>query len=62
MGVRFGNWQTTAAGAVAGTGMYLQQTGFNLPSNRADWLSFAISLVIAALGLVSKDATVGSKP
>jgi len=62
MNTMFGNWQTTVIGFVAAILAYFVQLGPNLPTTRADWVKALMAAAIAALGLASKDATVGSRP
>jgi hypothetical protein len=58
----FGNWQTTVIGFVAAIFTYFAQLGPNLPTTSAEWFKALAAAAIAALGVASKDATVGSKP
>lgn len=62
MGTMLGNWQTTLIGFVAAIFTYFAQLGPNLPATKADWLKALMAAALAALGVASKDATVGSKP
>ena len=58
----FGNWQTTGIGFVAAIFTYFAALGPNLPTSGADWMKALAAAAIAALGVVGKDATTGSKP
>ena len=62
IGTMLGNWQTTLIGFVAAVFVYLAQLGPNLPTTRAGWGQALVAASIAAFGIVSKDAMVGSKP
>ena len=57
----FGNWRSTVIGFAAGVLAYFANLGPNLPSNGKEWGLALFSAVLAALGVVSKDAAVGSK-
>ena len=60
--VGLANYQTSVAGVGLGTLNYMGNVGFELPHNQQTWISFLISLALAILGILAKDATVGSKP
>ena len=62
MGTAIRNWWTTLTGAAAGIAYYLSQTGPKMPETRAEWWSFGLGLILAALGLAAKDASTGSRP
>ena len=48
-------------GIGAGVLNYLVQLGPNLPTSGKEWGAVLLSAVLAALGIVSKDAAIGSK-
>lgn len=56
------NSWTSLIGILLGIAYYLQGNGAKMPETRAEWWSFGIGLMLAALGVVAKDATTGSKP
>ena len=56
-----GNWATTLTGLATGALFYLDQAGIKIPTNKQELKSAAISLAMAWLGTLSKDANVGSK-
>ena len=56
------NWWTTFLGILLGILTYASQVGAKLPETKQEWWSFAVGAGLAALGIVSKDAVVGSKP
>ena len=56
-----GNWRTSLIGFAAGVLAYFANLGPNLPSNGKEWGVALFSAVLAALGVVAKDANVGSK-
>ncbi len=62
MSAMLGNWLTTVIAFVAAIFMYFVQLGPNLPTTGADWGKALLAAAIAALGVVSKDATTGSRP
>jgi len=62
MSAMFGNWQTTAIGFAAAIFTYFAALGPNLPTTKADWMKAIGAALLAALGVASKDATVGSRP
>ena len=62
MTTMFGNWQTTTIGFAAAIFTYFAALGPNLPTTKADWMKAIGAALLAALGVVGKDATVGSKP
>lgn len=55
------NGKTTVTGGLLGATVYADQVGFALPATRNEWFSFAISVLLAVLGLLSKDTTTGSQ-
>jgi hypothetical protein len=56
-----GNWATTLTGVLAGILFYLNQAGMNIPTNKQELKTAAISIAIAWLGTLAKDANVGVK-
>ena len=62
MNAMFGNWQTTVIGFVAAIFSYFAALGPNLPTTKAEWMKALAAAALAAIGIVGKDATVGSKP
>lgn len=56
------NGWTTLLGIFAGVVNYLQTVGPDLPTDRKGWTALLFSALIAGLGVVSKDATTGSRP
>ena len=62
MGTMCKNWWTTTVGILLGVLTYASQIGAKLPETKQEWWSFAVGAGLAALGLVGKDAVVGSKP
>jgi hypothetical protein len=57
----FGNWKTSMIGFAAALLSYFAALGPNLPTNGREWGVALFSAVLAALGVVSKDASTGSK-
>lgn len=57
-----GNWRTTLLGLISGIATFmLAGPGVNLPSNKQEWFGFLGGLVQIVWGIVSKDASTGSK-
>ena len=56
------NGRTTALGVGLGGMNYMGSVGFALPHNQETWISFGISLLMALLGILAKDAATGSQP
>lgn len=56
------NKWTTITGLVVGVGQYMGTVGAKAPTTNAEWVSFFWGLGIVVLGIVSKDATTGSRP
>lgn len=56
------NWKTTAVGAGGSAVIYSEGVGLQLPQTKPEWMSFALAIVVFLLGLLSKDATTGSRP
>lgn len=62
LSVGLANHKTTLVGAGVGSLFYADNIGFRVPANETEWISFAISVLLAVLGLLAKDATTGSRP
>lgn len=62
LGTMLGNWQTTIIGFVAAIAVYLRDLGPNLPTTKAEWGNALVAAALAGLGLVGKDAKIGSRP
>lgn len=56
-----GNNQTSIAGALVGLLNYITNNGTSLPSTKQEWANTGISLGIAILGFLAKDAKTGSQ-
>lgn len=56
------NYRTTILGVTLAVLTYVSGVGAELPDTGAEWLQFFVSMALAALGVVAKDAAVGSKP
>ena len=56
-----GNWRTSLIGFAAAVLNYLVALGPNLPHTGKEWGAVMLSAILAGLGIVAKDANVGSK-
>ena len=56
------NKNTTAAGVATAIAIYSKNVGGAFPSNSDEWFTFFISVAIAVLGILAKDANIGSQP
>lgn len=56
------NYRTTILGALLAVLTYVSSVGTELPDTGGEWLQFFVSMTLAALGVVAKDAATGSKP
>lgn len=56
------NYRTTILGALLAVLTYVASVGTELPDTGGEWLQFFVSMTLAALGVVAKDAATGSKP
>jgi len=57
----FGNWKTSAFGAITGAATYLLLSGVVFPTTKAEWGAFTVGLLQAIWGAVQKDASTGSQ-
>ena len=57
-----GNVQTSAAGVALGSAYYGGTVGIQIPQTQGDWFNFAVSVLLAILGLLAKDGKTGSAP
>lgn len=57
----FNHW-TTVCGFIAALANQLATVGGKWPDSGAEWMATILSAAIAAFGMVSKDASTGSKP
>ena len=62
VGAMLGNSWTSIIGAVLGIVYYLQSSGTKMPETKAEWWALVVGMLLAAFGVVAKDATTGSKP
>lgn len=56
------NYRTTIVGVLLAVLTYVSSVGTELPDTGGEWLQFFVSMSLAALGVLAKDANVGSKP
>lgn len=56
------NVKTTLVGFIGGAALWIMGTGLKWPSTKDEWLYAIAGIIVAGLGLVSKDATTGSRP
>lgn len=57
-----GNWRTTLLGFISGISTFmLAGPGVNLPSNKQEWFAFLAGVGQIVWGIISKDASTGSK-
>jgi hypothetical protein len=63
-GIRAGlsNKWTTALATLVAVLLYLQNVGTEFPTTKEGWFQFGVSLALVALGVITKDATTGSRP
>lgn len=54
------SWKTSVIGFVGGAALYLFTTGAKLPETKQDWFTFSVAVLVAGLGLASKDADRGA--
>ena len=47
-------WQTSVAGVLAGTLVYVQQAGFKIPADKGEWGALGIGALLAWLGIKSE--------